>query len=284
MSATDPTPVPETTADELADRYGAILLDAYGVLVDASGALPGAPELVGRLRARGRALLVVTNDASRLPETAAARFRSFGIDVGDDEVITSGSLLGPYFDQRGLSGARAIVLGTEDSVRYVERAGGRVVPATEDADCDVIAVCDDDGYPFLPTIENTMSALYRLIDGGRVPHLVLPNPDLIYPKTAGSFGFTSGAVALLLEAALDRRYPDESLRFERLGKPHAPMFDEALRRAGTGQVVMIGDQLETDIAGAVRAGIDAALLTTGVTRWRGGREDEARPSYLLRSL
>ena len=108
--------------------------------------------------------------------------------------------------------------------------------------------------------------------------MILPNPDLIYPAGAGAYGFTSGAVALLLEAALARRYPERAPRFTRLGKPHAPLFDEARRRLGGDRLLMIGDQLETDIAGALAAGIDAALVVTGVTRWRRAL---VVPTYLL---
>jgi ribonucleotide monophosphatase NagD (HAD superfamily) len=51
----------------------------------------------------------------------------------------------------------------------------------------------------------------------------------------------------------------------RLGKPNTPIFEEAVRRAGTSNVVMIGDQLETDIKGARAAGLDAVWIETGVT-------------------
>lgn len=267
---------------DVLDRYDAVLLDAFGVLVDGTGALPGAAALVAELGRRQVPYLIVTNDASRLPSTVAGRFRRFGIEVDAGDVLTSGQLLAPYMRERELTGARCLVLGTEDSQRYVADAGGEVCPIDPDADYDLVAVCDDEGYPFLEGVNATVSAIFRRLDAGRAMHLVLPNPDLVFPAGGGRFGFTAGAVALLFEAALARRYPERQLAFDRLGKPHRPLFDAAIARLGTRRLLMIGDQLETDIAGARAAGLDAALLVTGVSRWHPTHAVE--PTYLLESL
>lgn len=270
---------------DVLDRYDGLLLDAFGVLVDGSGALPGAAELVAELERRNKPFLIVTNDASRLPETVAQRLAGFGIPVAAGDVLTSGQLLAPYFAERGLRGARCLVLGTEDSERYVEDAGGVVCPIDAGADYQVVAVCDDDGYPFLEGLNAGLSVCVRAFDAGRRLELVLPNPDVVFPAGGGRFGFTSGAVALLLEAALARRYPEQRIEFDRLGKPHRPLFEAAIERLGSRRLLMIGDQLETDIAGARRAGLDAALLLTGVSRWhpeRAGGEDA--PTWLLERL
>ncbi|MEN8244475.1 MAG: hypothetical protein ABFS43_06195 [Thermodesulfobacteriota bacterium] len=47
---------------------------------------------------------------------------------------------------------------------------------------DVLVVADEMGFPFLETIEAVFSAICRAVDEGRRVHLILPNPDLIYPK------------------------------------------------------------------------------------------------------
>src|SRR2546426_12005935 len=82
-----------TTIAELLDRYDGILLDVYGVLLDASGALPGTRELIGELARRATPYAIVTNDASRLPETYARRFAGLGLAIAPEHVVTSGSLL-----------------------------------------------------------------------------------------------------------------------------------------------------------------------------------------------
>ena len=265
---------------KMVSRYEVILLDAYGVLVNSVGPLPAAREMLDVITGQGRRFLVVTNDASRLPETAAARFHSYGLPVDAEQIVTSGSLLTPHFAQSGLVGARTMVLGPADSEAYVRAAGGEVAPLAADTECDAVVVCDEAGYPFLKTVDDVLSALYRQFDRGESAALILPNPDLIYPKQNGTYGYTSGAASLLLEAGLARRYPRRGLTFTRLGKPHRPMFDEARRRAGTDSLLMIGDQLETDIAGARGAGIDAALISTGISRWEEAKTDLA-PTHIL---
>jgi HAD superfamily hydrolase (TIGR01450 family) len=250
---------------DLIDRYDGVLLDAYGVLNDARGVLPGARELITALRARAYPFAVVTNDASRLPETCARRFAAMGLDIAADQVVTSGSLLAPWLRDNELGAARVMVVGTDDSRAYVAHAGATVTALDEHAAIDVLAVCDDAGYDFLPGIEAALTAAVRALDAGRPLALVLPNPDLMYPKGGGALGFTAGAIALLIEAGLARRHPGAP-RFVHLGKPERHLFDAAAARLGTRRLLMVGDQLETDIAGARAAGLDAALLLGGVTR------------------
>jgi HAD superfamily hydrolase (TIGR01450 family) len=271
---------PQISVDQILERYAVLLLDAYGVLVHSTGALPGAAEFIDRLNRCGKVYYLLTNDASRLPQTAAARYCGFGLPVDPERIITSGSLLQRYFAEHQLAGARCVVLGPQDSRRYVETAGGCVVSATERF--EVLVICDEAGFSFLGTVDAVLTRLFHGIDRQETLHLVLANPDLIYPKADGGFGITSGSIALILEAALQRRYPDgRGLRFVRLGKPESPIFDEALRRSGTRDMVMIGDQLETDIRGANAFGLDSVWIAGGVS---SARLPGIRPTYRMPPL
>ena len=274
-------PPSPTTIGALLDRYDGVLLDAYGVLVDARGLLPGAAALLAELSRRGQPYAIVTNDASRSAETYVARFARYGVALEPERVVSSGSLLPGYFRDRGLAGARTCVLGTADSFAFVRAGGGVAIAPTPGMEIDALAVCDDSGTPFLEGIELALSAVMRAVHAGRAVALVLPNPDLIYPRGGTEYGFTAGAMALLIEAALARRFPGRGLGFDHLGKPSPHLFAEGQRRLGTRNVVMIGDQLETDIAGARAAGIDAALLE-GVSR--AGAAIDIVPTYLLATI
>jgi HAD superfamily hydrolase (TIGR01450 family) len=274
----------EITIDEIVYRYTVLLLDAYGVLVHTSGAIPGATELINELNSSNKQYYVLTNDASKLPTTAAERYQGYGLALEPERIISSGTLLKNYFAVNNLIGARCVVLGPEDSVRYVELAGGRIVSFNDVF--DVLVIGDETGFPFLETIDIILSSLFHKIDNKEDVHLILPNPDLIYPKADQNFGFASGSIALMFEAALNLRYPDLSnLRFVRLGKPHPPIFTEALKRSGSRDMIMIGDQLETDIRGANAFGIDSVLITSGVSA--SGMTfltEDLRPTYRMRSL
>jgi HAD superfamily hydrolase (TIGR01459 family) len=268
------------TIDGIVNRYDALLFDAYGVLVDAAAALPGAVDLTRRLKAQRKPFFIVTNDASKLPTTAAARFQGCGLAVEADDIITSGSLLATYFAAHDLEGASCLVLGPADSASYVTQAGGRLVAAGEPFDALIVA--DESGFPLLETLDVALSSLCQAIDAGRSVHLILPNPDLIYPQGGGRFGLAAGSVALIFEAALQARYPSGP-KFARLGKPYGAIFAEALHRSGTRNMVMIGDQLETDIKGAADFGIDSVWVTSGVSVNRSPASD-VRPTFRLASL
>ena len=169
------------------------------------------------------------------------------------------------------------------SGRFTEHVGGQVVSHADDF--DVVIVGDQSGFPFLETVDAVMTALFRKFDAGQKVHLVLPNPDLIFPDADG-FAMASGSVSMLLEAALELRYPNRpDLRFVPLGKPHAAIFEEALRLTGTRDMVMIGDTPETDILGANDFGLDSVLVTTGVASSdMSAIPQNMRPTYSLASL
>ena len=272
--------IPAVTTDELIARYDALLLDAYGVLVNKEGALPGARELISKLNRLGKPYYLVSNTAGRLPANVAARYREYGLDIAPERILTSGLLIKPYFEDQGYQGLRCAVLGPEDSFLYVEDAGARSTTPFEDF--DLVLIGDQVGFPFLDGVDAVLSRLIAKLDRGEAVPMILPNPDLIYPKTSG-FGITCGTVALMIETALRQRFPDrEALAFVRLGKPEPGLFIEAVRRLGTNNVVMIGDQMDTDIRGAAGSGLDSALVVGGVSgaTLAGG----IMPTYRLESL
>jgi HAD superfamily hydrolase (TIGR01450 family) len=277
-------PIARVSIGALIERYELVLFDAYGVLVHSAGALSGAQQTIARLNELDKPYAVLTNDASKLPATAAQRYAGFGLDIPVERIISSGLLLADYFDRHRLHGARCIVLGTPDSTRFVEQAGGTIVSAG--SDCDLLVVGDENGYNFVETVDATLSTLFRAVDAGEHVRLVLPNPDLIFPHGEDRFGIAAGSVALVIESALRRRYPQRTdLVFDRLGKPQRDLYEAAMTRFGTRNAVMIGDQIETDIAGAVSCGIDSALIATGVSVVKHAASATAiRPTYWMPSL
>ncbi len=265
----------------LIDRYDGFLFDAYGVLVDASGPTPGAAAAIAAVRAADKRLAVITNDASRLPATVAARFARLGLTIAAEEIVTAGDMIAPYVEAHQLAGARAIVLGTADAGTYARDAGLEVVGLDDGAAIDALVICDDAGFDFLPGMNAALTACVRALDAGRGLALIVANPDLVFPRGGGALGFTAGTMAAMIEAVLVRRFAAPP-RFVVLGKPAAAIFAEAHRRiGGGGRVLVVGDQLETDVAGARAIGLEAALVA-GVSVWRDGVVADAHaPQWLL---
>ncbi len=281
-----PTPA---TMRQVLEEFDGLLLDAYGVLVDVSGPLPGAVELIALLERTGKPYAICSNDASRLPSTYAARLARASLPVPAERIASAGMLLAGYYQRNQLSGARTAVLGTPDARTFIERAGGEVVPLAPGMEIDALAICDDEGFDFREALDVVLSASVRAIAAGRPLALVLPNPDILYPKQAGELGFTAGGMACMIEAGLERKFPGMGLRFDRLGKPSAELLrhahDTILGALPRERVIMIGDQVETDIAAAVAAGVSSALVD-GVSQWKFARaaQQRATPTYLLASV
>ena len=275
--------VPWISLGDIIARFEVILFDSDGVLTRWPSAVAGAPEAIARLNSLEKPYFVLTNDASALPETRSVRYAELGLDIAASKIITSGLLLKDYFLNLNLAGSRCVVLGTEDSASYVQEAGGEVVPFEEEF--DVLVIGDQEGFPFLEATGKVLSNLFRIIDRGETPYLVLPNPDIIYPEGDG-YNIASGAIAQIFESAIGWRYRDRlDLKFTRLGKPHPAMFEEAIRRCGTRDVVMIGDTPDTDIRGANQVGITSALVEMGVATVDPSiLPPPDRPTYRIQSL
>lgn len=89
----------------LLERYSAILLDAYGVIVDHAGALPGSQAFIRHLTESGRPFAVVTNDMTRSPAEWESFLGEHGMEIPRDRIVTSGLLLEEYFATNQLRGA-----------------------------------------------------------------------------------------------------------------------------------------------------------------------------------
>lgn len=274
--------------DALLERYHLLLFDAYGVLVRGEGVIEGAQALVEHLNTSKRQYYILTNDASRHISTSAARFEQLGLFIPIERIITSGSLLVRYFKEQALDGAKTVTLGPPDSHQYALDAGASLVKPWELETLEVLIFGDMPTEEPVRWLEESISALLRTLDAGLTPKLVLPNPDLIYPKDPSRVGLTAGAIAAMFEHIVRERYPGIELKIDRLGKPHPYIFEEGMVRAGhteRADTIMVGDQLVTDIQGAQDFGIDSALVTTGlvrtdqdISRW------PLRPTFVLESL
>lgn len=261
----------EVTVSQLTDRYQGFLLDAYGVLVNSERTLPGANEFLGQLRQRGIPFRLVSNDGSTTPEAKAARWSERGLEVEPEFLLTPWSVLASEFSPLSLEGKGCHIIGTPLSEEMLLRAGGHLVDTADRL--EVFLLADELTVDFMASCDRALSLLTEAFRSGAEPQLVLVNPDLVYPSGEG-FGFTAGAIALMFEAALERIL-GRPVTFVRVGKPGPELFLLGLKELGlqADQVVMLGDQWETDLAGAKAAGIHAALVGTGLGQPRSDGGD-----------
>lgn len=269
--------------DSLIDRYEGFLFDAYGVLYDGKGLIEPCVQAWQKLRERGKKTWILTNGSSRTLEETAVMYRRLGLVLELSDIINSASLLPDYYREKNLIGKATAVLGTRSSAKYVEESGGIVVDPLATDDYQVLVIANQTDYPLLESLEAVLSQIVTRVENGLPIELILTNPDLIYPHATRRFGITAGSLALLLEAALVARLGIDAPRFEKLGKPFPRIFEDAIQRAGTRNLLMVGDQLETDIRGAQTVGLDSVLVGTGMIRtevWKPLATDPI-PTYIL---
>jgi HAD superfamily hydrolase (TIGR01450 family) len=269
------------TAKEIVANFDLVLLDAFGVLVDDSGALPGAAQFIDHLRIIRKNFFILTNGSKFPAPVSAALYRKKGLNIEDHQVISSGGLLLDWAINQGLQGKKAWVLGPESSLQVVKESG--LIPVDFNLDADCLVLANQDGFEFPGVLDKLISKVFHLRSQGKSVTLVCPNPDVIYPLKSGQFGLTTGALAVLIEKALEALLGSSCPRFTYLGKPLAPMFEKATGPFKGQRICLIGDQLSTDIKGANDFGITSILIKTGITKDFTNLSD-IKPHYILENL
>ena len=251
----------------LADPYDAILLDLDGVLYRWPEPISGAAEAVAVLRKAGKRIAFVTNNSSRTPARVAERLVSVGVDARPEEVVSSALATATLLADRGVRSA--FVVGEEGVLEALADAGIRVVDGSAD-EVDVVVVGFDRGADYSRLRDASV-----LVERGA--SLVASNADPSFPAPGGESWPGAGALLAAIETTT-------GTRGEVVGKPEAPLFERALASAGGGRPLVVGDRLDTDIAGASRLGWDSALVLTGTAR-RGDVESSSwKPTFVIDDL
>jgi glycerol 3-phosphatase-2 len=240
----------------LLERYDSVLLDLDGCVWVGSAPTRGAAEAISALRAAGKSLAFVTNDARRAPEEYVRKLWSVGIQASLEEVVTAGAALQHALAER--PPGPAYVIGSAAIFRHVAESGQRILngqaPSTE---AELLVAAGHDDFNFTELREGTQA----LLAGAQ---LIALNRDRTFPTEDGEWPGT-GAIVAALEYASRQTATI-------VGKPAVQIFRTALERVGGGRALMVGDRLDSDLAGASAAGLDAAIVLTGVTSRREAQD------------
>ena len=251
---------------EIANNYKGILFDAFGVLINESGALPGAVDILNQLAQEKIPYWVLTNGSSKTVAESVNRYQELGLPVDIEQVISSGGLLAAALDRYTVEAEQVAVLGATGSFELVRQANRVPVSPIDNKDYRVVVIANQVEFPFIPSIDATLTRLIQGLDRNEDMKLILTNPDLFYPKSQHEYGITAGSLSLILEESLKLRFGARCQKnIIKLGKPYSPIFEEAKLRAGSSELLMVGDQIYTDILGAKQNDLDSLLLGTGLS-------------------
>jgi HAD superfamily hydrolase (TIGR01450 family) len=251
-----------------------LLIDLDGVIVLKGRTIPGAPEALAELDRRGIPFRIVTNTSLLGPVSLARYGRSIGVDIPAERIL-SGVSVSAELTARQYPGRPIYVLASDDARAQFD---GQRVLTDEEADApDAVAAAVVVGDAPDRLSHATLNRAFRLIHGGAELIAMHRNPWWLTP--AGPT-IDSGAIVAGLEFAT-------GVRATLVGKPARAMFAlaagrvqaeiaarDGARRVPRSAIVMVGDDLPSDVLAAQRAGLRGVLVLTG----RHGAEDVAAHS------
>lgn len=237
----------------LAELHDALLLDLDGVVYIGDEAVPGAAAGIAAAREAGLAVAFVTNNASRPPQEVAAHLVALGVPALDSDVVTSAQAGARILATQLPSAAAVLCVGGPGVARALEAVGLTPVLCHDREADDARGVLQ--GFGRHVTWED-LAAAALAVQRGAV--WVVTNPDLTLPVPGGRAP-GNGSLARAVEVAAGRG-PDAIA-----GKPYPALMRESVERVGARTPLAVGDRLDTDIEGAVNAGMSSLLVLTGIT-------------------
>jgi len=249
--------------------FRGLIVDGDGVLWLDTTPLPGLGEFFAVLRRRSLPFVIATNNATTSPEIVQEKLGGFGVTIASGEVLTSSEATAGVLLERLSAGARVLPIGERGLLDALRRAGFTLVDKADGVGA-VVAALDRQ-----LTYERLMEASLA-IEAGAL--FVATNPDVTYPVERG-LAPGSGAILAALEATT-------GVKPLIVGKPEPHLFRQALAVLGTlpRETLAIGDRIETDVVGAQRAGMPAALVLTGVTSPQALVASPVQPEYVFENL
>jgi glycerol-1-phosphatase len=230
----------------LVQEHDCLLLDLDGTVFRGQEPTTGAVDTLAAVTSR---TLYVTNNASRAPDEVAKHLRAMGFSADADDVVTSAQSAARLLSERLSAGAAVLVVGTESLAAEITNVG--LKPVRQWSDDPVAVVQGHSPETAWPALAEAALA----IRGGAL--WVAANVDRTLPSERGLLP-GNGSMVAALQAATDRE-PTVA------GKPQPRLLTDALSRGDFRSPLVVGDRLDTDIAGAHSAGLPSLMVLSGVS-------------------
>ncbi len=233
---------------------GGVLLDLSGVIYVGDHALPGAIDALGHLRQSGLPLRFLTNTTRSPKSGILARLHGMGVTIGEDELFTPARVACDYLAAHDLTAHLLIHPNLAEDFAGLSGRGGQAV------------VIGDAGEAFTYDRLNTA---FRLLIGGAEFLALAANRS--FKDRDGELSLDAGAFVAALEFASQGKA-------RVLGKPAPAFFAAALASIDcpADRAVMVGDDAEADVSGALAAGLASAILVRS-GKYQAGDEDRVDP-------
>jgi len=254
---------------ETALHIKAVVLDLDGVIYRGRTPIPGASAALSSLSCPA---YYFTNNSTRSRESYVELLAGFGITSDPEHIVTSASLTSEYLRGK-YPRATVLVVGEGGLVDELRAAGLRVVRRRGARPLSAVVVGMDRAFTYAKLKE----AQQALLSG---VEFIATNRDATYPVEGGIIP-GAGSVVAAVAAAAER----EPLT---IGKPSAWSGQLIARHAGVapGEILMVGDRIETDIEMGRRAGLWTCLVLTGISSLAeaAATPEASRPHFVIPSI
>ncbi len=246
--------------------YKGYLIDLDGTMYKGSERIEEAGDFVSRLKEAGIPYLFVTNNSSRRPGQVAEKLRGFGVPADAEHVFTTSMATASYIAEQK-PGATYYAIGEEGILSALEEQG--LVYQEENPDFVIV------GIDRSVTYEKFAIAALGVRAGAT---FISTNGDVSIPTERG---FLPGNGSLTSVVTVST-----GVQPIFIGKPEPIIMNQAMEALGVPKedVLMVGDNYDTDILAGINAGVDTLMVHTGVTTPERLKEYEVQPTYTIMSL
>ena len=251
-------------------NFDAALLDLDGTAYSGKLPIEHAATAAEEAREAGLKIGFVTNNASRTPLTVAEQLKELGFKAEPKDIMTSAMDVIAVMSEHLDEGASVYVVGGEGLRQALREAGYVLVDSADEEPAAVVQ-----GFDASVTWTQLTEAAFALQRGAQY---FATNLDATLPQERG-FALGNGALVRAVSYATRKR-PVAA------GKPEPGIYQRAAELLDSENPIAVGDRLETDILGAIAAGIPALHVLTGVHDARAVicAPRGQRPSYLAMDM
>lgn len=295
--------IPVEVNNIILNNYDGFIFDLDGTIYRGQKLLPGAEQVIAEIKNQSKSHVFLSNKPIARRDNYAEKLTRLGIDTTVTEVINSSWVTADYL-QQNYPAEPVYVIGEISLMEEIAEAGVKVVNKSSDDFAGRIVAGDVSMAEFLhfqqenyeyEDIVCLVISFDRTFHYGRLNdalqiikarddiEIIATNPDNTCPIAGGEVPDAASMIAAV-EAAGERKID------KIMGKPSEHMIKTAIAAMGfdrqdqSHNFLMLGDRLQTDIKMGIRAGIDTALVLSGVTGRKTLEDSDLSPNYVLDSV
>ncbi|WP_394218587.1 TIGR01457 family HAD-type hydrolase [Halobacillus trueperi] len=247
-------------------EYKGYLIDLDGTMYKGAERIEGASEFVEYLKAKDLPFMYLTNNSSKTVDQIAEKLNQIGVRAKPEQVYTSSLATAEYISSKKEK-ARVFAIGEEGLFDALRQEGLELVQ--EEADFVVIGIDREINY------EKLASACLEVRSGAA---FISTNGDIAIPTERGLVPGNGALTSVIsVSTGVDPVF---------VGKPEPLIMSRALKRLGYNKedVLMVGDNYNTDIKAGMTAGLDTLMVETGLSTFDEIKDEEHQPTYKCEDL